>query len=774
MTKMKIRYQRAEQFLPWNLEAKIKNVLLQPHWLDENRFLFKHDLQKGYEFILVDCESLTQTLAFDHKRLAFVLTELLGQTISSQQLPIETFKYYTKNQLLLVIDSHVSKNKQVIFSLEDYSCILKTIKSPAKTDDNLPSVISPDRGQEVVCHGFDLFLREISTGVETALTQDGERHYGYGNYSEHYSFGCYENNPLPPSVLWSPDGRHLLIQRIDERQVEELSVMQSVPDKGCFRPAVNSYKMALPGDSHVGLASLCVLDLKTRDITYIDRPPMPASMLGFIESDSVVWGANNTVYFIEWTRDRQTVRFVEFNLASRKSRVLLEETDQGFMGPALFTLTEQHIFKVLPESNEFIWYSRRSGWGHLYRYNLTTGELKNSITSGDYVVTKIHQVTPMIGYLYFTACGREPEQNPYYEHLYRVNLDGSDLVHLTPEACHHDIVPSNVDLETNFASNVHSISPSGSVFVDTFSRVDKPSKSVLRSAVDGTELMTLAQCDHTSLPNMVMPSSFKVKATDGITDLWGVMYRPSDFDDNNCYPVILMLYGTPQLCITQKRFTDNSLMVNMGYRQCLAELGFVVITLEPRGTPLRSKAFHDVAYGNLQNGGGIDDQVAAIKQLGERYAWMDLDRVGITGFSGGGFASARAMLTHPDFFKVAVASAGNLDLRLYNAGWVEALQGLMVGNNYEEQACVSLASNLQGKLLLTAGDCDANVHLAHTLQFVNELIKNNRNFDLLIFPNRQHLYYKDPYFIRRLMDYFVEHLLKKTPPREYSIKPPLN
>ena len=501
---------------------------------------------------------------------------------------------------------------------------------------------------------------------------------------------------------------------------------------------------------------------------------MPASVLGFIESGSVAWGTDSCLYSIEWTRDRQSARFVEFNFKHGASRILLEEKGQGFLGPDLFPLVGKHIFKVLPEINEFIWYSRRSGWGHLYRYDLTTGELKNPITSGEYVVTKIHHVDPLKGCVYFTACGREPERNPYYEHLYRVNSDGSDLVLLTPEASHHDIFPSNVDFAdpiVSFAPDIHAISSSANVFVDTISRVDEPCKSVLRSTVDGAELMTLAQCDSTLLPDMTLPQSFTVKATDDITDLWGVIYRPSDFDECKRYPVILMLYATPQLCITQKRFAEDSFMGNMGYRQVLAELGFVVITLEPRGTPLRSKAFHDVAYGNLQRGGGIDDQVAAIKQLGERYAWMDLDRVGIMGFSGGGFASARAMLSHPDFFKVAVSNAGNLDQRLYNAGWGEALQGLLEGNNYEEQACVSLAKNLRGKLLLTSGDSDANVHVAHMLQFVHELIKHNKDFDLLILPNRQHSYYEEPYFLRRLMDYFVEHLMKNPPPKSYCIKP---
>lgn len=777
MTSIENRYQRAEQFLKWNLEPKLKNITLEPHWFDGHRFWFKRDLQEGYEFILVDSENLSQNPVFDHHRLALSFTELLGQPFISQQLPIETFEYCAENQLRILIDPKIAQGKRVLLNLENYTCTLETKTLPGTIDDDLPSVISPDGEREVICRGFNLFLREVATGVEKALTEDGEAHYGYGNYSEHFSFGCLDNSPLPPAVLWSPDGRYLAVQRVDQRQVLDMSVMQSVPQEGSFRPICHHYKMALPGDTHVPLASLCVIDLLSGDRVYSDRPPMPASIYGFVENHALEWETDNRLFLVERTRDGQTIRFVEIDPRSGTSRVLIEEQGRGFIGPEIYPVYGQTLFEVLPEINELIWYSRRSGWGHLYRYDLSTGELKNPITLGDYVVTKIHYINAVENCVFFTACGREPDCNPYYEHLYKVNMDGTGLQLLTPEVSHHDIVPSNTEvyktgIALGFSSDMQAISPNGKSFVDTISRIDQPSRSVLRSCVDGAELMTLAQCDPSSIPAMPMPQSFTVKATDGITDLWGVMYRPNDMDEREQYPVVLNIYGTPQCCITQRKFAEVSLTVDMGSYQAFAELGFIIVVLDPRGTPLRSKAFHDVAYGNLQNGCGIDDQVGAIKQLGERYAWMDLDRVGITGFSGGGFASARAMLSHPDFFKVAVSNAGNLDNRFYNAEWAETFQGLLEGDNYEEQACVSLAKNLKGKLLLTHGESDANVHPAHTLQFVNELIKHNKTFDLLILPNRQHGYYEEPYFFRRLWDYFVEHLLREDPPEDYCIRRP--
>ena len=375
------------------------------------------------------------------------------------------------------------------------------------------------------------------------------------------------------------------------------------------------------------------------------------------------------------------------------------------------------------------------------------------------------------GIVYFTACGREPDRNPYFEHLYRVNLDGSDLVLLTPEASHHAIIPPGFyTSDYQLMPNVHGLSPNGKVFIDTLSRVDQPSTTLLRSCTDGAPLMTLSQCPPDCLDDTpyTYPMPFTVKASDDSTDLWGVIYKPSDFDASQHYPVILGLYGAPQTTVSPKAFAEFNGYLSQGVRG-LTEMGFIVVTVDPRGTPLRSKAFQEESLANFQNGGGIDDQVAALKQLAARYPWMDLTRVGITGTSGGGFASARAMLTHADFFKVAVANAGSHDYRVYNAIWAESYQGLLNGDNFNAQASINYVQHLKGKLLLVHGDMDANVHIAHTLQLVDQLIKHNKDFDLLIMPNRQHAYATDPYFIRRLWDYFVEHLLKETPPANYCI-----
>ena len=771
MNMMKSKYERAESLLSWNLATKLKNVLVEPYWLDDQRFWFKRDLKIGYEFILVDSENVTQSPLFEHKRLASALANLFDQDIDPKQLPIEMIEFHSNRMLRLIIESEFSTETRVWIDLNDYGCSIEANTHPAKINEDLLSVVSPDGQYKVISRDNNLYLCEVLTGEERALTEDGEPHYGYGNYTDFRAIGIFEKKPLRSAVIWSPNGRYLAVQRIDERYVDDMPIALNVPNDGSVRPIHYTYKCALPGDETVGLATVCVINIQNNQIIYCDRPPAPTSIISPIESDSIWWGIDNLVYFIESSRDDKTVHLICLDPLTGLSRVLLKEQGVGHVFPSALPCGPP-VIQILPEVMEFVWYSNRSGWGHLYRYDLSTGALKNPITSGEFVVTKIHHISIQNQILCFSACGRESNRDPYYEHIYRINFDGTDLVLLTPEASQHEVIlPTTWNATAAPRSNLHGFSPSGKVFVDTISRVDQPSRSVLRSAIDGAEMMVLSQCDVTEFEDTVyrMPFPFSVIAADGKSEVWGVIYRPSDFDETQKYPVVLYIYGGPQMCVTPKRFGELWGPIGADIYQAMAELGFVIIVMDPRGTPLRSKAYLDVAYGNMQNGGGIEDQVGALKQLGELYLWIDLDRVGITGHSGGGFASARAMLSHPDFFKVAVSSAGNHDQRLYVTAWGDRFQGLLEDNNYQLQACSSLAENLQGRLLLVHGDKDANVNIAHTMQLVDKLIEHNKNFDLLILPNRQHVYFHDTYYIRRLWDYFVEHLLGETPPKDYRI-----
>lgn len=775
MNKILKRYQRAEQLLSCNLKPTLKNNALVPHWINGNTFWYQREQQQGYEFVFVDTQLMQQRLAFDHQCMASVLSQVLSIKADPLHLPIQQIDFSGDDKLRIVIENreqNARSHQSIIFSLVDNSYV--TEPAPlAKVDKALNGVLSPDGMHCIVQRNNNLYLRQLQTGADIALTNDGEANYSYGGYTEFITAGLHGGQALPPAVVWSPDGRYIAVQRIDERKVQALAMLQSVPTEG-VRPIVHRLKFALPEDQHIASASLLVIDIQQRQVIESDRSPVAAAVSSFIDKCTrVIWDANNGLYFFEFTRDRQTIELIKFDPDTAISQVLLRESGQGnlYPGPDVFVGNLQ--IRILSETNELIWYSSRSGWGHLYRHDLTSGELKNAITSGEFTVTALHHVDTHNNCLYFSACGREPDRDPYYEHFYRASLDGSELVLLTPEACQHDVVTAPLSMPGSDPSlpSPLGLSPDGRFFVDTMSRVDCPPVSVLRSTVDGGKLMTLSEFDNTQLSQTpyTYPVPFTVKACDEQTDLWGVLYRPSDFDELKTYATVLCLYGTPEVVVTPKRFADLSMPVVVGVYRALAELGFIVVVLDPRGTPWRSKAFHNVGYGHLQNAGGIDDQVFAIKQLAERYSWIDSDRVGITGYSGGGFASARAMMTHPDFFKVAVSSSGNHDQRLYVSSWVEGFQGLYSEAAYDQIATAELAGNLKGKLLLTHGDMDPNVHVAHTLQLADALIKHNKDFDLLLLPNRDHDYFEDPYFIRRLWDYFVEHLLGESPPANYEI-----
>jgi dipeptidyl aminopeptidase/acylaminoacyl peptidase len=404
--------------------------------------------------------------------------------------------------------------------------------------------------------------------------------------------------------------------------------------------------------------------------------------------------------------------------------------------------------RIIKEGQELVWYSERDGWANLYRYNSENGELINQITSGPFVVWEIKHIDEDEEWIYFMGGVHEPYRDPYYQHLYRVKLDGTDLQLMTPEDAQHNVT----------------FSPGGKYFVDTYSRVDAPPITELRSCDNSRACILLQEADISTLLEMGWrePEPFSVKARDGVTDIFGVIFRPSNFNRRKSYPVIDSIYPGPQHIRSPKDFTPDQAYT-------IAELGFIVVTIDGLGNVGRDKANHDFSYGKFTEAGGLEDHIAGLRQLAERYPYMDLSRVGIFGHSGGGFASTKAILTYPEFYKVAVSSAGNHDQRGYLAGWGELYSGLMEGENFVDQANPNLAANLKGKLLLAAGDMDDNVHPALTMQVIDALIKANKDFDMLILPNRNHMFMRDAYFIRKLWDYFVTHLLGAVPPEGYAI-----
>jgi dipeptidyl-peptidase 4 len=759
-------YARAERFLAWNIKTLAFKTNVVPRFIGtSDRFWYRNETRSGVEFVLVDPALNTRRPAFDQARLAAGLSAASGKAYEANALPFDTFEF-------------VKAGRAVQFDIEKtrWTCDLDTYvcsKSEAPKADVEGELLSPDGRWAAFVKDHDLYVRPTAGGAEVRLTTDGEPFYDYAVEAEQSTRAVTERlggKKIPPVLLWSPDSKRILTYRLDQRKVEPLYLVQSVPPKGS-RPLLHPYRYALVGDKNLPLAEFLVFDVEKGIRTPFRCDPYVPMLDSPISEKQTWWGDDGrNIYFIEHERGGKAARLRVADAATGEVRTLIEEKGETYVELNLMLGSRPNV-RILGNGAEVIWFSERDGWGHLYLYDGKTGAVKNQITRGPWVVRDILRVDETSRRVYFTAGGRELGRDPYYQHLYRVRLDGTGLELLTPEDAEHsvtfyDTAPGGYDI-------LPKISPSGRFFVDTFSRIDLAPVSVLRDA-DGRLVKELEKADIEPLlaTGWRWPERFSVKARDGITDLYGVLYKPSDFDPAKTYPVIDGIYPGPQAIRAPKAFgvedTPNSNFCN---DITLAELGFVIVNIDGLGTPFRSKAFHDFCYGKMEDAGGLEDHITGIRQLAAGRPWMDLGRVGIYGHSGGGFASTHAILAFPDFYKVAVSSAGNHDQRGYLAAWGEQYQGLLDGDNYKNQANPGLTANLKGKLLLVHGDMDDNVPPALTLQVADALIKANKDFDLLILPNRNHGLGLDPYFIRRKWDYFVRNLLGAEPPQGYEIKP---
>lgn len=741
-------YVRAESFLPWNINKRIFNAEVKPNYTGKpeekgEKFWYLDKGKDGKVFKYVDPEQDLHQPLFDHVRLASALSQASGTACSHDALPFD---------MLEILD----EGKKIRFKIEKttWECDLESytcteVDAPEKKKPG--ELLSPDEKWAAFRREYNLWVRSLETDEEIQLTADGEKHYEYAGSPEDNTLGVTLRPHaaiIPPMAIWSSDSKKLLTQRLDQRKVKDLHLLQSCPEEG-QRPVLHTYKYAMVGDEHLTQEEVVILDIEKKTVTFAGCGPADGDFMGPVELKQVWWGeGDEKVYYLRASRDKKWIRLFEIDSATGESRVLVEEKVKTY-AELTPMLGSQPNVRILKGGQEVIWPSERDGWANLYRYNAGTGELVNQVTSSPFVVWEIKRVDEEGSWLYFLGSGREPERDPYYKHLYRVSLDGSDLQLLTLEDAEHTIT----------------FSPGGKYFVDTFSRINLPPVTVLKKA-NGEQVRLLEAADISLLGQMGWqpPEPFSVKARDGITDLYGAIFRPSHFDPQQSYPVIDAIYPGPQHTRTPKSFEPDG-------AQALAELGFIVVTIDGLGNMGRSKANHDVSYGKFTEAGGLEDHIKGLRQLAERYPYMDLSRVGIFGHSGGGFASTKAILQYPEFYKVAVSSAGNHDQRGYLAGWGELYNGLLDGDNFVAQANPTLAANLKGKLLLAAGDMDDNVHMALTMQVVDALIKADKDFDMLILPNRNHTFSRDVYFIRKLWDYFVTHLLGATPPQGYAINP---
>lgn len=762
-------YARAEQFLPWNATGRIFNAEARPNWIGEtDRFWYRRNARDGATFLLVDPASGEVRPAFDHVRLAAALSRATGMAQTHSRLPFAKFTF-ADDEGAIEFDA---ADRRWRCDLATYECAEVAGEEQSETE-----VRSPDGKWVAFVRDHNLVLREVATGGERQLTTDGVPDYAYAARAGSTLSAVTDKvigRPATPALQWSPDSMRFVTYRLDERRVRDMHLLQSVPTDGSARPTLHPYRMPLVGDEHLPTGEWYVIEAASGAVVPLQVPPLTRFVRSPFESRIIWWeGKGARLYALHHERGGRSASLYLADPATGAARVIVEERGESLVYPHHVPFEFANVREV-GDGEAVIWFSQRDGWGHLYLYDTATGAQRAQLTSGAWTVLYTLRVDAAGGWVYFTAGGREAGRDPYLRHLYRCPLDGGDPALLTPEDADHGI----------------SFSPSGAYFVDTYSRVDLPPISALRSA-DGRLIATLETADVSALTELGwrFPERFTVKARDGVTDLYGVIFRPTTFDPAQRYPVLDGIYPGPQTIRAPKVFGGGEAGArNFWQDQALAELGFIVVNIDGLGTPYRSKAFIDVAYGRqFGEAGGLEDHIAGLRQLASRDPSLDLERVGIYGHSGGGYASARAMLRFPDFFKVAVASAGNHDQLGYSADWGERYIGMPDGDNYADQGNIALAGNLRGKLLLVHGELDDNVHPGLTLRLADALIAANKDFDLLIIPFTNHGFFdlrrgrkaadrfislSHPYFIRKRWDYFVQHLLGAAPVAGYAIRPP--
>ena len=730
-------YAHAEKFLSAHTSRLVFFDRVSPNWVDAERFWYRNNTPEGLEFILVNAKKRVRRRAFDHGKLAESLSEMTGKTFDPLELPFSQFFLSDDGQSIVF----ALKGRRYTYHIS--SSRLTSLKTLDKADPN--AVPSPDGTREAFIRDHNLWIRLLPTGEEIQLTTDGVQDFGYATNNAGWT------KSSRPVVLWSPDSKKIATFQHDGRSVGEMYLVST----NVGHPTLHAWKYPLPEDKEIFRIHRVVIHVDTPQVVRLRMPPdqhrsticdhIVCRGSGFAD---IEWSPDSArLFFVSSSRDHKQAVLREANPQTGAVRDVLEERVDTFFESG-YNMVNWH---ALPESNEALWFSQRDDWGHLYLYDLTTGKLKNRITRGEWNVLQVLRIDKINRTVYFLGAGRE-SGDPYFQYLYRVGLDGSGLQLLTQENANHTIF----------------LPRTGNYFVDSYSTPDTPPVTVLRDLGDRKPfLLEKADIHRLVEAGWKPPISFSVKARDGVTDLYGLMHKPTHFDASKKYPIINYIYPGPQSGSVGSR----SFSASRGDRQSLAELGFIVVAIDAMGTPMRSKSFHAAYYGNMGDN-GLPDQISGMKQLADRYPWVDIDRVGIYGHSGGGFASTDAILRYPDFFKVAVSGAGNHDNRNYEDDWGEKWQGLLKtdsdgSTNYDNQANQLLAQNLKGKLLIAHGTLDSNVPMYNTLLVVNELIAANKDFDLILFPNRGHGFGNEPYMMRRRWDYFIKHLMGATPPKEY-------
>lgn len=735
-------YARAARFMPYNTAPLVDHDVQKAHWLDDRRFWFIDHDAGGDHYRVMTAPTGKVTPAFDQHALAAALSKAVGKPVPASKLGITGIQIKGAGRY------------QITRKGRRYRCDLAGAAHCSREKRHrAPGILSPNKKLEAFIRHWNLWVRNTATGHETQLTFDGVKNFGYATDNAGW------RQSRGPVLDWSPDSTEIATYQQDQRRVGDMYLVST----RLGHPRLKAWKYALPGDKHVFMIEPVIIDVATRKVVRLQLPPQ--QRLSSL-CDDISCKANGHWDDAQWAPDGKTLALVTTSRNRRHEWLRVADAGTG----AVRTVFEYSVktyyrsgidavsWRYLPTLGQAIWYSEKTNWGNLDLYSLKTGKLERPITIGHGDVTEVRHVDPKTGTVWFMAVGRTQGVNPYYKQLWKVGLDGGKPRLLTPEPCDHII----------------SMSPDGKYFVDSCSTPTQPPVTTLRQSSDGKILATVAQASVSRLQAIGWrpPQLITVKARDGKTNLYGLLFKPTNFDPHKRYPIVDYVYPGPQIgSVFTFRFQPS-----VYDDQSLADLGFIVVAIDGMGTPYRSARFQRLWYGDMGDN-TLPDQIAALRELGARHPWIDLNRVGIWGHSGGGNATADAMFRYPDFFKVGWAESGNHDNRVYENDWGEMYQGLLVRGkdgktNYDNQANELLASHLKGHLMLTYGTMDDNVPPESTELVVQALIKANKSFDMIAIPNARHPYlYATPYITRRRWDYFVRYLAGNIPPRHFALKP---
>jgi dipeptidyl aminopeptidase/acylaminoacyl peptidase len=759
----------------------VYSTAVDPHWLKlSNKFWYEYETPNGKEWYLVDPVARSKKKIFDNAKLAAGITTIVRDPFDAQHLPLENLKFSAnEKQISFEVKSTIEelkkdrKDKKAADSMQKkifyFNYDIATAKLTEVPNYTKPKAkpswgsVAPDSSAIIFTRKYNLYWmdkenykkavknEDDSTIVEHQLTKDGVKFYSYGNDGDGENNEEIEKNDKKRRgayVLWSPNSKYFVLDRTDSRKVKDLWVINNVAPG---RPTLETYKYQMPGEAEAPRDEMLLFDFAAKSYKKLNTAAFKDQSVSVWRAPSLnkdrdnefrpsIWlGNNSTIYFSRSSRDlkRVDVCTVDINTGTVKSLI-----DERFN-----TYVEINRPGLVNDGKEIIHWSERDGWAHFYLFD-GNGKLKNQITKGAFHCESIVNIDEKNRVLYFTANGREPKENPYYLHLYRIRFDGTGLKLLNPGDFDHAV---NLNDENRF-------------FVDNFSRVNTVPKSVLMDTY-GRKVMDLETTDLSLLmaTGYKFPEPFKVKADDGITDIYGVMYKPFNFDATKKYPIIEYVYPGPQTEAVNTAFSKS-----MDRTDRLAQFGYIVVTVGNRGgNPARSKWYHTYGYGNLRDY-GLADKKAAVEQLADRYPFIDAEKVGITGHSGGGFMSTAAMLVYPDFFKAAVSNAGNHDNSIYNRWWSEKHHGVKeivsakgdTTFKYSIDKNPDLAKNLKGHLLLMAGDVDNNVHPANTIRMANALMRAGKRFEFVIMPGQRHAFGDlTEYGFWKLADHFNKYLI---------------